>query len=86
LKKKKCCNFGLFMRIRGTYQKGVLQRLKTGRQKQVLPYAYCGNNPMNRIDPTGMGDYYTREGYWLGFDEIDDDKVYGNKELLDRST
>jgi hypothetical protein len=43
------------MRIRGTYQKGVFQRLKTVKQKQGLPYAYCGNNPMRLIDPTGMG-------------------------------
>jgi uncharacterized protein RhaS with RHS repeats len=23
----------------------------------ISPYAYCGNNPMNRIDPDGMDDY-----------------------------
>jgi hypothetical protein len=41
------------MRIRGTYQKGVFQRLKTDRKKQGLPYAYWENNPVNRIDPDG---------------------------------
>jgi hypothetical protein len=41
------------MRIRGTYQKGVFQRLKTVRQKQVLQYAYCMNNPLRFIDIDG---------------------------------
>jgi hypothetical protein len=41
------------MRIRGTYQKGVFQRLKTVRQKQGLPYAYCANNPVRNIDLRG---------------------------------
>jgi hypothetical protein len=41
------------MRIRRTYQKGVFQRLKTGRKKQGLQYAYWGNNPVNRIDLDG---------------------------------
>jgi hypothetical protein len=53
------------MRIRGTYQKGVLQRLKTIRQKQVLPYAYCLNNPVNAIDPDGRKIVFVN-GY-LGF-------------------
>jgi hypothetical protein len=41
------------MRIRGTYQKGVFQRLKTVKQKQGLPYAYCLNNPMRFVDIDG---------------------------------
>jgi hypothetical protein len=41
------------MRIRGTYQKEVFQRLKTVRQKQGFQYAYCANNPINAIDPDG---------------------------------
>jgi len=29
------------------------------------------------VDPTGkFGDYYTREGYWLGSDGVDDDKAF----------
>jgi len=27
----------------------------------VSPYAFCANNPVNRVDPTGMDDYYYNE-------------------------
>jgi hypothetical protein len=47
------------MRIRGTYQKGVFQRLKTVKQKQGLPYAYCANNPMKYVDLHGDSLTYT---------------------------
>ena len=42
----------------------------------VSPYAYCHNNPINMIDPNGMGDYYTKNGIRLGSDGINDNLAY----------
>lgn len=41
------------------------------------PYAYVGNNPIMRIDPTGEGDFYNEfTGKYLGTDGIDNGMNY----------
>lgn len=50
------------------------------------PYVSMSNDPINRIDPTGMGDYYGKDGQRLGSDGkmiknskgkmVGDDKAY----------
>src|SRR5690625_818475 len=47
-------------------------------QPDKTPYHFVSNNPISRIDPTGMldGDYYDKDNKYLGNDGIDDNKVY----------
>jgi hypothetical protein len=42
------------------------------------PFSAFADNPIFRIDPTGMvdGDYYNYDGKYLGSDNINDNKVY----------
>jgi len=52
----------------------------------LTPYAYCANNPMKFVDPNGRmttvalgdndGDFYDRQGNYLGTDGVNDGKVY----------
>ena len=44
----------------------------------LTPYHYCSNNPVVRMDPSGMmdGDYYDNKGNYLGTDGVNDNKVY----------
>lgn len=41
----------------------------------VSPYAYCKDNPVNRIDIDGMDDYYTVNGYFLFRDDKKTDNI-----------
>ena len=36
---------------------------------EVSPYVYCHNNPINKIDPDGMDDYYSITGQYLSHDD-----------------
>jgi RHS repeat-associated protein len=47
-------------------------------QPDKTPYHFCSNNPVNRIDPTGMldGDIYNLKGEHIGNDGFDDNAVY----------
>ncbi|MCL2934997.1 MAG: hypothetical protein MGG11_22935, partial [Trichodesmium sp. MAG_R03] len=41
------------------------------------PYTYVGNSPLVFVDPDGKeGDYYDKEGNYLGHDNIEDDRAY----------
>jgi len=41
----------------------------------ISPYAYCHNNPVNRIDPDGMADYFGHDGKYYGNDGAKNDDV-----------
>ncbi len=51
---------------------------KADEQPWQSPYIYCSNNPITRIDPTGMLDgwYVGENGTVIGRDKNNDDKVY----------
>lgn len=42
----------------------------------VSPYAYCHNDPVNRVDPDGKDDYYTSNGTYLGSNKAETDFIY----------
>ena len=44
----------------------------------VSSYAYCGGNPISKVDPSGrfFGDYIASDGSLIGSDNIDDGRLY----------
>ena len=36
---------------------------------EISPYVYCHNNPINKIDPDGMDDYYSITGQYLSHED-----------------
>ena len=44
----------------------------------MTPYAYCANNPVKYVDPSGceFGDYYDENGNWVFNDGINDGRIY----------
>ncbi|MDR0682464.1 MAG: hypothetical protein LBG15_11550 [Dysgonamonadaceae bacterium] len=46
----------------------------------VSPYAYCGNDPVRFVDPSGMSPVYDPYGNFLG---TDDEGIAGNALVID---
>ena len=41
----------------------------------VSPYVYCAGDPVNRVDPTGMTDYFSLAGLYIGSDDNDNGEI-----------
>ena len=50
----------------------------------VSPFVYCHDNPVNKIDPDGMDDYYTILGNYLYSDDKETDNIIIRNEELYR--
>jgi hypothetical protein len=41
----------------------------------MSPYHFSSNNPIMRVDPDGLSDYFAEDGTYLGSDNSDMDDV-----------
>ena len=53
----------------------LMASAQTAEPQSWNRYVYTRNNPLNRIDPTGMADFWYN-GRLIGDDGIDDDEIY----------
>ena len=47
----------------------------TEKYYNVSPWGYCHGNPINKIDPDGMDDYYTKTGDFIGHVDKETDRI-----------
>jgi RHS repeat-associated protein len=50
----------------------------------ISPYAWCANNPMNRIDPTGLTDYKINDNGYIRIMKDADGNILGKGDEFDR--
>lgn len=48
----------------------------TEQYVNIGAYIYCHGNPIILFDPDGQGDYFAKNGQYLGRDKWDDNKVF----------
>ncbi|GGH70084.1 hypothetical protein GCM10011318_11780 [Phaeocystidibacter marisrubri] len=46
-----------------------------GKNMSLTPYHFTSNNPVMRIDPDGLNDYFSEDGVFLGSDDSKDDGI-----------
>jgi hypothetical protein len=50
------------------------------------PYNFVSNNPINRIDPNGLADFYNEGGELVKHTEDDDNSIFVTKSEIDENT
>ena len=45
------------------------------KNPSITPYSYCHNDPLNRIDPDGNDDYYSKSGMFIERDDKETDHI-----------
>ena len=48
----------------------------TEKKPWITPFAYCSSNPINRVDPYGMADYFNLKGDFIYNNNVEDGLKY----------